>query len=184
MPQAARALVDTADESLPKARAGDPAAFAEIVRRHQGLVFSFAFHVLGDRGTAEELAQEVFLELYRSLPRITSADHLTFWLRRVTSHRCIDFMRRRRHIEVPLEQLREPGAWPVATDVLFESRVRSLVAGLPPRARMVVVLRYQEDLDPSEIADALAIPVNTVKSHLRRSIALLRARLGLNGERT
>jgi RNA polymerase sigma-70 factor (ECF subfamily) len=62
-------------------------------------------------------------------------------------------------------------------DFLFEERIRRLVAELPVGARTVMTLRYQEDLEPSEIADTLDMPVNTVKSHLRRSIVLLRERL-------
>jgi RNA polymerase sigma-70 factor, ECF subfamily len=76
---------------------------------------------------------------------------------------------------------RVPNGWssplPHCDEHVCEERVQQLVATLPPRARMVVVLRFQEDLDPSEIADTLQMPVNTVKSHLRRSLAVLRARL-------
>jgi RNA polymerase sigma-70 factor (ECF subfamily) len=64
-----------------------------------------------------------------------------------------------------------------AADLLLADRLDRLVAALPPQPRMVLVLRYQEDLDPSEIAAALSMPVNTVKSHLRRALAVLRAKL-------
>jgi RNA polymerase sigma-70 factor (ECF subfamily) len=76
-----------------------------------------------------------------------------------------------------MEVLPEPGAAPAARDLFLEDRLPALVATLPARARLVVVLRFQEDLEPSEIAAALNMPINTVKSHLRRSLAVLRARL-------
>jgi RNA polymerase sigma-70 factor (ECF subfamily) len=63
--------------------------------------------------------------------------------------------------------------------VLLEARLRTLITELPDHARAVMVLRYQEDLDPSEIAAVLEMPLNTVKSHLRRSIDTMRARLGV-----
>jgi RNA polymerase sigma-70 factor (ECF subfamily) len=66
---------------------------------------------------------------------------------------------------------------PVAREVFLADRVQRLLDGLPARARMVVVLRFQEELEPAEIAETLDMPVNTVKSHLRRSLAVLRAKL-------
>ena len=164
--------------TLALARGGDATAFAAIVRRHQSMVFSLALHVLQSRAAAEDLAQEVFLELYRSLRRIESPEHVMWWLRRVTSHRCIDELRRLRHRrELPMDTVPDRGASPPARELFLEGRLQQLVARLPPRARMVVVLRYQEELEPAEIAEALSMPVNTVKSHLRRSLAVLRAGL-------
>jgi RNA polymerase sigma-70 factor (ECF subfamily) len=168
------------DQILSRAKNGDSAAFATLIRQHQGMVFSLALHVLRSRPAAEDLAQEVFLELYRHLPRIESAAHASSWLRRVTSHRCIDEIRRRRHRpETTVDTLPDRGLAPVAREFFLEDRLQSLVATLPPRARMVVVLRFQEELEPSEIAETLSMPVNTVKSHLRRSLNLLRARLSV-----
>lgn len=167
-----------ADETLVRAQAGDQTAFAAIVREHQSMVFGMAYHVVRDRSVAEDLAQEVFLELFRNLQNLESAAHVTFWLRRVTGHRCIDRGRReRRRLEIPVERVPEPAVPSSTRDVMFEERVRQLVGTLPVGARTVLTLRYQEDLEPSEIADTLNMPVNTVKSHLRRSIALLRGRL-------
>jgi RNA polymerase sigma-70 factor (ECF subfamily) len=170
------------DDVLLRAKNGDSAAFATLIRQHQGMVFSLGLHMLRSRPAAEDLAQEVFLELYRHLPRIESAAHAASWLRRVTSHRCIDEIRRRRHRpELTVETLPERGLAPAAREFFLEDRLQSLIATLPPRARMVVVLRFQEELEPLEIADTLAMPVNTVKSHLRRSLAVLRARLSAAG---
>ena len=183
------ALVDApapadADEIVARARTGDTAAFAALVRRHQGMVFSLGLHALRSRAAAEDMAQEVFLELFRSLPRIESAAHAAAWLRRVTSHRCIDEIRRRQHRpESTVEELPERGVEPSPREPFLEERLQALVATLPPKARMVVVLRFQEELDLADIAEALAMPLNTVKSHLRRSLAVMRARLTSQGIR-
>lgn len=69
--------------------------FRAIVERHQARVFSIAFRILGESGAAEEVAQDVFLELYRSLGRLESEEHLIAWLRRVACHRATDALRRR-----------------------------------------------------------------------------------------
>jgi RNA polymerase sigma-70 factor (ECF subfamily) len=176
------AASDTQD-LLARAKAGDETAFAALIRRHQNMVFSVALHMLRSRPAAEDLAQEVFLELYRSLDRLESDAHVVSWLRRVAGHRCIDEIRRRNHRqEYATDALPEPGHAPEARDVFGAERLQELVAELPPRARMVVVLRYQEEMEPTEIAETLDMPVNTVKSHLRRSIIALRERLIGRGE--
>ena len=163
---------------LTQAKTGDQAAFAALVRRHQNMVFSVALHMLRSRPAAEDLAQEVFLELYRSLAKLESDAHVVSWLRRVASHRCIDEIRRRNHRpEFPTDALPDPGHAPQTREVFVAEKLQALVADLPARARMVVVLRFQEEMDPTEIAQTLDMPVNTVKSHLRRSLAALRERL-------
>ena len=163
------------EAALKRACAGDSTAFAELVREHQSMVFSIAYHYLQDRSLAEDLAQEVFLELYQSLARIQSAAHLTFWLRKVTANRCIDQGRRKlRRREMALEDTPEPKAVDPPADPLLSERLRQSVATLPERQRMVVILRFQEGLGPGEIAEALDMPVNTVKSTLHRSLEELR----------
>jgi RNA polymerase sigma-70 factor (ECF subfamily) len=163
---------------LTQALAGERAAFAALVRRHQRVVYSLALRMLADRHAAEDLAQEVFLQLYRHLSAVSSEAHLAFWLRKVTMHRAIDRLRRTpRYESATLEEAAEAASETAQADPLLERRLRGLVAELPPAARAVVLLRYQEDLDPVEIARTLKMPLNTVKSHLKRSLAQLRERL-------
>ncbi len=152
--------------------------FATLVRRHQGLVFSIAYHFLRDRAAAEELAQEVFLQLHRNLGAMQSEEHAEYWLRRVAAHRSIDYARRRKlRPQVSLEEVSEPAAAAEPGDPMLSRMLQRLVATLPEKARMVVILRYQEDLDPNDIAEVLGMPVRTVKSHLQRSLALLKEKL-------
>ncbi len=181
---------------LAKAQAGVARAFTQLVRAHQRSVYSLALRALASRADAEDLAQEVFLQLHLGLDRIESPDHLVYWLRRTVTHRAIDRIRQRnRRREAPdLATMADSSfaadsnsaahstaaAHSAATaegeDPLLARHLGSLVAELPVIPRLVVVLRYQEDLDPAEIARVLDLSVNTVKSHLRRSLASLRAR--------
>jgi RNA polymerase sigma-70 factor (ECF subfamily) len=151
--------------------------FGEIVRRHQSAVFSIALHFLADRSAAEELAQDVFLQLHASLSTLKSEDHMKFWLRKVTAHRCIDYKRRRKPPQVSLDDAPEPVAPVQATDPFLARRLRQYVASLPEKPRLVVILRYQEDMRAEDIADVLAMPLATVKSHLQRSLAMLREKV-------
>jgi RNA polymerase sigma-70 factor (ECF subfamily) len=163
---------------MAEAAAVEVADFAGIVRQHQAMVFSIAYHFLHDRSLAEEVAQEVFLQLHQRLAEFQSMEHLSFWLRRVASHRSIDCARRRKlRPQVSLEDVPEPVTMPAARDPMLSRTLQRLVASLPEKPRMTMILRYQEDLDPSEIAETLNMPVRTVKSHLQRSLALLREKL-------
>ena len=162
--------------------AGYECDFAAVVRQHQAMVFSLAWHYLRDRAVAEEVAQEVFFSFHRNRSGIESDAHAASWLRKVAVQRAIDEGRRRkRQPQTPLDD-----APPLASrfspgDPLLRETLRKLVAALPEAPRMVMVLRYQEDLDPSEIAEVLDMPVATVKSHLHRSLALLREKLARCG---
>ncbi len=154
--------------------------FAELVREHQAMVFSMACRYLRNRALAEEVAQDVFLQLYRKLPALESPEHVLHWLRWVTAHRLIDHSRQeKRRPQSPLEDAPEPAASDSTSraDPLLADMLRNLVASLPENARLVMILRYQEDLDPMDIARALDMPIATVKSHLQRSLALLRDKL-------
>lgn len=168
-----------ADDLLAAARRGERAAFAGLVRIHQRAVFGLALRLTGDRADAEELAQDSFLKLHASLNAIVDGRHLRHWLLRTVSHRAIDRLRHRgRQVPCVGEEafaLCADEASP--DDPLLRAALAALLADLPPPARAVLLLRFQEDLDPSDIAQVLGIPVNTVKSHLRRSLEWLRHRL-------
>ena len=151
--------------------------------RHQSMVFSIARRIVHDPSLAEEVAQDVFFELYGQLSSLASDDHALHWLRRVTVHRAIDLARQRQrhpqnHAALSFEEpgVAEPAAADQISDPWLTSRLRSMVDALPVAPRTVIVLRYQEDMTPEEIATLLTMPVATVKSHLQRSLKLLRAK--------
>lgn len=170
---------DTSEDLLTRALAGEAAAFGMLVRTHQRSVYSLALRMLSDRHEAEDLAQEVFLGLYRNLSSVESPAHLTFWLRKVTLNRAIDRLRRE-----PRQTVSPEDACSLLSDAteqrdpLLQRRLRALLAQLPPAPRAVMLLRYQEDLNPNEIARTLNMSINTVKSHLKRSLTTLRERIG------
>ncbi|HVS76192.1 MAG TPA: sigma-70 family RNA polymerase sigma factor [Steroidobacteraceae bacterium] len=164
------------ESALARARRGELAAFRELIRAHQDSVYSLALRMLKVPEDAEELAQDVFVSLYRHLGKIASAAHLLFWLRRTVCHRAIDRLRRRpSHVPLPLDGAEELAQPDSSRDPLLERHLRDRVLQLSPLPRAVILLRYQEDLDPPEIAHVLGMPLNTVKSHLKRSLALLRS---------
>ena len=158
--------------------------FSSLVREHQSMVFSVCWHFLHDRDLAEDVAQEVFLKLHRNMASIQSPSHAGHWLRKVAVQRAIDAGRRRvRRPQVALADVAEPVADSRVGDPLLKETLRRLIATLAETPRMVMILRYQEDLDPAEIGRVMEMPVATVKSHLQRSLALLREKLTRRGLR-
>lgn len=174
----------SADQGLPAqdtgdllaARAGDGSAFVRLIRLHQARVYSLALRLTGRREDAEELAQDTFLSLHGQLRNLESEAHVRNWVCRTVTHRSIDLLRSRARrpvfaldpmlLEVPVED--------ASGDPLLHRTLRALLLRLPEVPRAVLVLRFQEDLDPADIAATLDLPVNTVKSHLRRSLDWLR----------
>jgi RNA polymerase sigma-70 factor, ECF subfamily len=166
-----------ADHDFAAARGGDADAFVRLVRHHQARVYSLALRLTGRREDAEELAQDTFLGLHGRLHHLQSAQHARHWLCRTVTHRAIDLLRSRARrpqthsmdqllLAVPVED--DSG------DPLLHRTLRALLLRLPEIPRAVVVLRFQEELDPLDIAATLELPLNTVKSHLRRSLDWLR----------
>jgi RNA polymerase sigma-70 factor (ECF subfamily) len=154
------------------------AEFEQYVEQHQSMVFSIAYHILNERTAAEDVAQEVFLQLYSKLESLESPEHVQFWLRRTTAHRAIDNSRRNHsHRHSNLEDVPEPSIDAANSDPMLERRLRKVIASLPDAVRAVVILRYQEDLGPEDIAKVLGIPLNTVKSQLHRALATLRDKI-------
>jgi RNA polymerase sigma-70 factor, ECF subfamily len=163
---------------LMRARRGDAAAFAALVRMHQASVFSIGLRMLNRRDAAEDLAQDVFLQLYRKLESIESLEHLGFWLRRVAANLAIDWLRRAVYATAqPLEAGAEMPDQRSESDPLMSRELTRLLGELAPAPRAVMVLRYQEDRDVAEIAAALDMPLNTVKSHIKRSLTALRGKM-------
>ena len=153
-------------------------AFADLVRDNQAMVYSIALHYLRDPSVAEELAQDAFLHLHRVWETIESPEHARNWLRRTIVHRAIDQGRRRSLApNVALAAVPEPSVRAKEPDPFRRRLVRQMVASLPDRARMVVLLRYQEDLSAAEISEVLGVPAGTVKSTLQRALGLLREKI-------
>jgi RNA polymerase sigma-70 factor (ECF subfamily) len=170
----------SADERFARARAGNTAALVALIREHQSAMFSIALRMLGSREGAEDLTQEVFMQLAAKIGSIASNEHLHFWLRQVTVNRAIDQLRHdARFRMVPLADDDQIFGASEHADPLLQRHLHGLLAELSAPARAVLLLRYQEDLDPVDIARTLEMPINTVKSHLRRSLEALRVRCGL-----
>ena len=176
---------------LERIRAGDQAGFETLMRQHASKVVGLATRLLGDRGEAEDLAQEAFLRLHRALPGFRGDSSIATWLYRTTTRLAIDQLRReqlrrklfffRQHDDDPdpLETVPDPRSNP-GRDLHTRqamARLRQAMDKLSARQRAVFVLRHHEGLPLREIATLLGLETGTVKIHLHRAVTTLRAEL-------
>ena len=176
---------------LEQLRAGDEAGFATLMREHAPKIVGLATRLIGDRSEAEDLAQEAFLRLHRSLPGFRGDSSIGTWLYRTTTRLAIDYLRRERLKQRifffrasdddpdPLDAVSDPRGNP-GRDLHNRQAMQRLRRGLrklSARQRAVFVLRHHEGLPLQEIADLLGMETGTVKSHLHRAVTTLRAEL-------
>jgi RNA polymerase sigma-70 factor (ECF subfamily) len=199
----AEALSGAAVETglVDRCRRGDAQAFARLVALHEGMVFNLAARLLGDGEEARDLAQDVFLQVFRTLDRFQGRSSLKTWIYRIVVNQCRNrqrwWRRRRRDRSRPLESMtdadqarlwaaREDGGPQAGLERL--ERARSMQAALLALSfdhRAILLLREVEGLSCEEIAGTLKVPAGTVKSRLARARESLRQKvLAAAGGRT
>jgi RNA polymerase sigma-70 factor (ECF subfamily) len=179
-----RTSVASEDPALVEGlRRGEVESFERLVRAYQHRIFSIALRMLRDRGEAEEVAQEVFLRVHRSIRDFRGEARLSTWLYAITSRLCLNRLkspaRARRAGERALERLANGHPNPGATveRSQLEAALHRAIADLPDDQRIVVVLRDLHGLAYEEIAATLDLPVGTLRSRLHRARMELKARL-------
>jgi RNA polymerase sigma-70 factor (ECF subfamily) len=161
------------------ARSGDIAAYTELVRRNQAMVFGSAYAQLQDFQAAEEVAQDAFLVSWRNLGRLTSSEKFGAWLRGIVRYECSHRFRRARLVQISLEDAGmvagtsdDPAAEAESREL--QDAVLTAIADLPMVLREVTILYYLQDRSQREIGAFLGLPVTTVKNRLRSARQLLR----------
>jgi RNA polymerase sigma-70 factor (ECF subfamily) len=165
---------------IERCRAGDDIAFSELVDRYKNLVFAIVTRMVNDRSQADDLAQEVFLKIHRGLPYFRGDARLSTWIYRIVANVCTE-ARARRAPDVPLDDGRVDRR-PVqhgAADAAFagmelRDRLDKALAQLPDNYRFLVAAHYLEGVQYEALAEALNLPMGTVKTHLYRAKRRLR----------
>ncbi len=167
-----------ADRDFGAARDGDADAFVRLVRQHQSRIFSLALRLTGRREDAEELAQDTFLGLHGQLRHLESAQHVRHWVSRTVTHRSIDLLRRRarRPQSVSVDQLLlAVSVEDDSGDPLLHRTLRALLLRLPDDPARRGGPEVPGGPRSAGYRRDARIALNTVKSHLRRSLDWLRA---------
>ena len=164
-------------ELVERCREGDESAFRELVDRYKGLVFALVARSIADRGRAEEVAQDVFVRVYRGLPSFRGESRFSTWIYRITVN--LLAAERRAPLTEPLEGTgavrREFGAVDRAFDELtLRDRMEKALQRLPTKYQVLINGHYLKGMRYEELAEALDLPLGTVKTHLHRAKRQLR----------
>jgi RNA polymerase sigma-70 factor, ECF subfamily len=164
-------------ELIERCRQGDEGAFEELVNRYKDLVFALIARTVPDRSRAEDVAQDVFLRVHRGLPYFRGEARLSTWIYRIVANVCLQD-----HARVPsvsLDDERNAGRAPAAADRQFgdfelRDRLEKAVARLPANYRLLVAAHYLKGVRYEDLAEALQLPLGTVKTQLYRAKQQLR----------
>lgn len=173
-------------ELIRRAKKGDSDAFRLLVETYQTAVYRLALRMCGESG-AEDAAQEAFVAAWRGLPRFRSECRFSTWLYRLTTNAAIDYLRReqKQRTDGDVDDLSladdSPSPQEQAERSETQQRVRKALAALSDEHRQILLLRYMQELDYGEIAQALHISEGTVKSRINRAKARLRELLAQEG---
>lgn len=184
----------TDQELVQKTLGGDKEAFSFLVQRYQRQIYSLTYRLTNDPEDAQDLAQEVFIHIYKVLGKYDQDRKFFSWMYKVASNVCYNSLRKAKSeqaVSLDLDKVVEfaplvnnNGTQP---DEYYERRetqvlVQQAVSELPEKYRLPLVLRYLEDLSYREIAEYMDLPVTTIETRLYRGKALLQKRLHFLGE--
>ena len=180
------------DRVIERVLAGDADAYGYFVRAYQRRVYATALRLLRDSGEAECVAQDAFVRAYRALAEFRGGSRFETWVTRIAINACRDRLKRKRLVlyfhqrpaetgSEPAEDVRLPASDPSPERLVhareIKARLREALDELSPRQRIVFVLKHFEEKSTPEIAELLGLDAGTVKAHLFRASAKIRARL-------
>ncbi|MFA6410840.1 MAG: RNA polymerase sigma factor [Candidatus Buchananbacteria bacterium] len=171
-------------------KSGDEESLRFLFSQYLKIVYNFSFYYLGNYADAQDVTQEVFIKVWRNLKKFDTSKNFKVWVLTIAKNTCLDFLKKKKNIpfsafedekgdNVLLETLADPEPMP---DEIFAQKdvadfVSSALEQLPANYRVVLSLYYKEQLNFREISEALAEPINTVKSRHRRALILLKTNL-------
>lgn len=160
-------------ELIRKAQRGDREAMIELLRSIENAVYRTAYYILGNEQDALDASQEALIRVYRKIDTFEEKAKFTTWVQRIITNVCMDkFRAKKETVSIEEHELTLVDKSNVEEEILLthlSSDIKVAIDKLPSHYRSVVVLRYLEDFSYQEIAEALELPLNTVKSYLFRA---------------
>jgi RNA polymerase sigma-70 factor, ECF subfamily len=168
-------------ELVERCRSGDERAFQDLVDRYKNLVFALIARTVQDRSRAEDLAQDVFLRIHRGLPYFRGEARLSTWIYRIVANVCLQTSAHAPPVSLDdrraSHQARASAPDRQFGDLELKDRLEKAIARLPPNARLLVAAHYLEGVRYEDLAEALQLPLGTVKTQLYRAKQQLRRML-------
>ena len=163
---------------------GDEKAFEQIVSKYQQAVFNTIYRYTGNQDDVQDLAQEIFIKVWRNAAKFKGKSKFSTWLYRIVVNHCINYQRKHKRKHTSLDELNEKGITPESLKVTpdWEQKrrvelVRRAVDDLPNRQRMALVLSQYEGRSYKEIAEIMKVSVSSVESLIFRARSTLRVKL-------
>ena len=166
---------------------GDEKSLEILIGRYVKPIYNFTAQLTGDSAAATDISQDVFMKMWKNLKKFDTGKKFKVWLYALARNASIDWMRKKKALPFSVFDNEEEGNYVLDTltdeqllpDKVFEASeneavVRQAILWLPPIYRMVILLRYNDELSVEEIAQTLGIPANTAKTRLRRAVAMMR----------
>ncbi|HLS09590.1 RNA polymerase sigma factor SigW [Lentibacillus sp.] len=178
-------------EKIKQVKRGDQSAFADIVSFYQHKIYQHCYRMLGNRHEAEDIGQETFIRAYINIHSFDDKRKFSTWLYRIATNLTIDRIRKRKPDYYLDAEIRGTDGLNMYSQLATDSRlpeeevqgmelqdyINQEIAGLPPKYRSVIILRYLEEFSLQEISDILDIPLGTVKTRIHRGREALRKKL-------
>ncbi len=178
---------------------GNKEAFQELVERYKKKIYFLAYDILGDHHEAEDISQEVFIKVFRSLKNFRRHSKMSSWIYQITTNSCIDALRKRKskpkislgdfnhisiknNVEGGSTRIQNPELSADAS--IMQRRIQNALYEVTPRERAVFMMRHYNDLEIKEIAEVLNVSSGTVKSMLFRALNKLRKELSIHRGRS
>jgi RNA polymerase sigma-70 factor (ECF subfamily) len=168
-------------ELVERCRSGDERAFQDLVDRYKDLVYALIARTVQDRSRADDLAQDVFLRIHRGLPYFRGEARLSTWIYRIVANVCVQEFGRPAAVSLDDDPSRHAAATSAPDrrfgDLELKDRLEKAIARLPANYRLLIAAHYLEGVRYEDLADALQLPLGTVKTQLYRAKQQLRRML-------
>lgn len=166
-------------EIIQKCLLGEKDFFSELVSRYKNLVYSIILRMTTDAEESNDLAQEVFIKIYKNLDKYQTEFKFSTWVIRITTNHVIDFRRKKKQETVPIEDMEyELTASESPEDILIKKEqkenIENLVSNLPEMYRIPIILFHQQGLSYQEISDIINEPLSKVKNRIFRGRKILK----------
>jgi len=167
----------TERDLVERCRAGDEGAFRELVDTHKNLVFALIARTIQDRSRAEDLAQDVFLRIHRGLPYFRGEARLSTWIYRIVANVCVQEQGRPRaaaSLDDEKTRVRPSAADRRFDDLELRDRLEKAIGRLPANYRLLIAGHYLDGMQYEDLAEALHVPIGTIKTQIYRAKQQLR----------
>ncbi len=174
------------EELVKKYLSGDGDSFDELVERYADYIYNFIHQSVSEREWAEDLAQEVFVKVWKNLKKFDTKKKFKVWIFKIARNTIIDFFRKRKEIkfsdlEKKEEEFEIPDTGPIPSEIFEQKEIREEVKkaidSLPLIYRLVLSSYHQDGFNFREMAEISGVSANTIKSRYRRGLAMLKEKL-------